>query len=169
MRTKQLPRLTMLIGIPRPKVLKRLCSALAQLAVAEVRFVVTELTERSYLASHMLHTDTIMDALRDGAEQACLTCLPHVSVDRSLAASLLHLPHCERRFVMTQNGPHLKSDCPPSHADPDSETIIAVGGEHGFSDHEKALLAAHHFSSCSLGDFTLRVDVAVIAAIGRLR
>lgn len=161
------PRLTMLVGLPRPKVFKRLCSSLAQLEVSEVRFVITELTERSYLTSHALQMDTIMAAMRDGAEQARLTALPHVRVHRSLAESVPCLPQTERRFVMTQNGPHAERDT--SLVSPTSELVIAVGGEHGFSDSEKATLGAHHFKPCSLGDFMLRVDVAVVAAIGRLR
>lgn len=164
------PPLDVLLAVPRPKVLRRLWSPLAQLGVRHVMLTNASKVERNYFDTHWLSPSEYTPLLLEGlAQQAWDTFLPRVSVHRAFrplvedqldalsprsATRLVAHPHARTSLLEVPQGPH---------------TLLAVGPEGGWNDFELHLLQDHGFTPVSLGPRVLRTDVAVVSLLGTLQ
>lgn len=163
-------RLDLVLCLPRPKVLARLFSPLAQLGIDRLHLSGAWRVERSYFDAHVLAPEEHLPRLVEGLAQAKDTRLPRVSVHRSFAW-----------LVRTELGPKAP-DVLRLYADPGGATspraaiagwparahgriVLAVGPEGGFTDRERRELEGAAFAPVSLGPRTLRTDVATIALV----
>lgn len=151
---------SLILGHPRPIVLRRLLRDLATVGVDRLIVVPTDLGEKSYLKA-TVWTD-IRPRLIEGASQAGTTTLMEVIRSDSLAAGV-QLAAGEtggQRIVLDIGAPTavdrvLKTDEP---------IVLAVGSERGWTPDELSLLNDAGFISAALGARVLRTETA--AAIG---
>jgi RsmE family RNA methyltransferase len=156
----------LVLALPRPKVLARLLSPIAQLGVRRIFLTGAWKVERFYFDAHVLEPAELRAHLLDGLAQAKDTRVPIVTVHRSLAFLLKEeldalVPEGAGRVVLDPRGPPLEPLLKPG------PLVLAIGPEGGFTGREDAELEARGFVRAGLGPRTLRSDVAVIAALAR--
>ncbi len=155
-----LAALTLVLGFPRPIQAGRILKDLASLGIAEIRLVLTELGEKSYVESDFFKNRRFRGPLIEGAEQAANPRLPAVSTHWSLARCLEGLVAAPR-IVLHPYGEA------PAFGSADSlpaGTAIAVGSERGWTGSELATLRDAGFDARSLGGRILKTETAALAA-----
>ena len=160
----------LLLAIPRPKALKRVLPAVAQLGVDRVVLVNAARVEKSYFDSKVLAPEFVEELLHQGLEQARDTRLPEVLVRERFrpfvedeldtvfgTEAVRLLPHPPALQPLTQAG---VSTAP--------RVVLAVGPDGGWVPFEAELLEAHGFRPFSLGPHILRVETAVPVLLGQV-
>ncbi|PIE44189.1 MAG: 16S rRNA (uracil(1498)-N(3))-methyltransferase [Gammaproteobacteria bacterium] len=162
---KPLP-VTLLLALPRPKMLKRVLQCSTAMGVKEVHLINSYKVEKSFWGSPWLSTDRIHDNLLLGLEQAQDTTLPKVYLHK------LFKPFVEDRLPgICGNGkrlvahPYSATDCPLQQVD---HITLAIGPEGGFTDYEIGKLMAQGFKPIKMGQRILRVETAVPALLAKL-
>ena len=167
--TPPIPRVDLLLAMPRPKVMNRLWPVLAALGVGRVIISNAWKTERNYFDTHVLEPAHIRQGLIEGLQQARDTRLPQVSIHRQFkklvedeldvfgpyAARLVAHPGAAG-FPLAQ-----LAELPRA-----GRILLAVGPEGGWTSYELTLLAAHDFAAVSWGERTLRTDTACTVLLG---
>jgi RsmE family RNA methyltransferase len=160
-----LPPLELLLGHPRPIVLKRMLRDLATIGLKRIIVAPTDLGEKSYYSSNMWQRAESL--MIEGASQGGTTLLPELvraqsleaAIDRLAAAStarlVLHPPAGQRRVVL-QDALAERAVAPLS---------IAIGSERGWSERELQLLDASGFDRVALGARVLRTETAATVAV----
>ena len=158
--------LALVLALPRPKMLRRLLRAVAEFGVSDLILVNSERVEKSFWQSDLLADSALRDYCLAGAAQARDTRLPAVTLRRRFRPFAEdELPGlCAGRRALVAH-PGASEPCPASPAGP---LLLAIGPEAGFNAFEVELLAAAGCSPVSLGLRTLRVETALVAALGRL-
>lgn len=176
---------TLLLGHPRPIVLRRLLRDLASIGPARIIVTHTELGEKSYYEANLWND--VRTPLVEGAAQGGSTRLPVVERHRSLAAAIATLAPppagdaLPSRFVL-----HAESDDTAAAPDrdpgdrdggvellpdamagspPNDGLVVAVGSERGWTPDEVDLFGAAGFERRSLGGRVLRSEIAAIVAV----
>lgn len=163
------PGVDLVLAMPRPKVLKRLLSTVAQLGVDRVVLLGASRVERSYFGSPVLHADSVRQALVEGLEQARDTVLPEVIVRERFR------PFVEDEVDALFPAPALRvlahphAEAPLTSPPAGSRVVLAVGPEGGWVPFELDLLAARGFAPVSLGPRVLRTETLVPYLIGTIR
>lgn len=161
-----LPKVDILLAVPRPKVMRRLWAQLSSLGVGRIVLINGEKVEKNYFDTHWLNEETYRPRLIEGLEQSGDTLIPKVTVGRRFRQfvedKLDEIFADSRRLV-----------CHPRNAvkigdlscESEQRILLAIGPEGGWSDYEVDLLGEHGFECVSLGWRTLRSDVACVALI----
>lgn len=161
----QLP-VTLLLALPRPRMLARSLEHLSTLGVKSIHLLHTARVEKSYWQSPELRPDKIHQHLLLGLEQARDTLLPQVSLHQRFKPfvedTLPELSSNSRKLV-AHPGPY--SECPRGLQE---QVTLAIGPEGGFVDYEIDKLVAAGFQPVQLGERILRVETAVTALLARL-
>mmetsp|Transcript_73813 Transcript_73813/g.238561 ORF Transcript_73813/g.238561 Transcript_73813/m.238561 type:complete len:332 (-) Transcript_73813:32-1027(-) len=173
------PRVELLLAMPRPKVLMRSWSALAQLGVRRVILTNAFRVEKPYFSSQATNPAKYEPELLDGLEQAVCTRMPDVRVEMRLKPFLedeldqlcppgmlrllCHPGDGGLRMAEAVAAAHSRS--PRSHGAPGLGVLLAVGPEGGWVDFELELLRRHHFVQVSLGPRVLTTEVALVALV----
>jgi RsmE family RNA methyltransferase len=164
------PPLDLLLALPRPKVMKRLWSVLAQFSVRRVGLVNAEKVERPYFDSHVLEPAFVREHLLEGCEQVGATRLPVVSVHRRFKPfvedELAAWSPGTRRILAHPGAPSILKEAAAGSSE---GLLLAVGPEGGWNDFERELLAAHGFGIAGLAGGPLRTDVACVALLALAR
>jgi RsmE family RNA methyltransferase len=163
------PRVSLLLALPRPKVLKRLWAPLASLGVDRLVLVNAAKVEPNYFATHWIEPAAFRPLLLEGLQQAGDTRLPQVRVARRFRPfvedELDALFAGAARLVADPSGPErLSGVALPAGA----SVLLAVGPEGGWTPFELDLLAAHGFRCVGAGPRVLRSDVACVALLAIL-
>ena len=163
------PRLDLLLAMPRPKVMNRLWPVLAALGVGRILVSNAWKTERNYFDTHVLEPEHVREGLIEGLQQARDTRLPQVSVHKQFKKLVEDKldgfgPYAARLVAHPGEGafPSEKLAALPRAA----RVLLAVGPEGGWTPFELELLAAHGFESVSWGPRTLRTDTACAVLLG---
>lgn len=159
--------LTLVLALPRPKMLRRLLRASAEFGVETLLLVNCERVEKSYWQSELLAPASLRAFLLAGAAQARDTRLPSLRLARRFrpfAEDELPALCAGREALLAHPGPF-----PPCPTDLQGPGLLAVGPEAGFNAFEVARLAGAGCRPVSLGARTLRVETALVAALGRLQ
>ena len=147
--------------------MRRLWAQLAALGVGQVILTNAEKVERDYFDSHVLHPDGYRPLLIDGLQQARDTRLPVVSVHKRLKVlvedDLDALFPVGRRVVAHPGALMSVRDALAGGAH--DRVLLAIGPEGGWNDFERQLLAAHGFTSVSMGSRTLTTTTACVALL----
>lgn len=162
--------LTLLLALPRPKALRRILRAVAELGVERVVLLNAWKVEKSYWQSPLLTPEAIREALLDGLEQARDTVLPEVQlaprfkpfIEDQLPPLLDTLPAETLRLLAHPGG---DTPCPRAIEQP---AILAVGPDGGFTPYEVGRFVSTGFEAACLGPRIQRVEHAVISLIARL-
>ncbi|MFW6213204.1 MAG: RsmE family RNA methyltransferase [Spirochaetota bacterium] len=159
-----LPPLELVLGHPRPIVLKRIIRDLAAIGVGRIIVVPTDLGEKSYYSSNMWQQ--VDSLLRDGASQGGTTRLPALTRAESLERALVRLVAGDvARLVLhpaqTAAVPSLHAALAERGAAP---LALAIGSERGWSERELTSLEQHGFERVRLGPSILRTETATAIA-----
>jgi RsmE family RNA methyltransferase len=162
---KPLP-VTLLLALPRPKMLKRILQGITALGVKQIYLLNSYRVEKSFWGSPLLQPENLREHLRLGLEQARDTILPEV-----------HLRSRFKPFVEDEL-PQLCADTRALVAHPVNQataqletgvpTTLAVGPEGGFIRYEIDKFKECGFRAFSLGERILRVETAVPVLLSRL-
>jgi RsmE family RNA methyltransferase len=154
---------SLLLALPRPKILRKVLQAVASMGVKRVALVGTYRVEKSYFGSPLLEPGAIDAEVRLGLEQGKDTVPPEVSLHRFFKPfvedelDLLFPPDRLGRLLAHPGAPGLLDAVAPGR----SEAVVAIGPEGGLTPYETSALASRGFAPFSLGPRPLRVDVAV--------
>jgi 16S rRNA (uracil1498-N3)-methyltransferase len=158
--------LTLVLALPRPKVLNRALAAATSLGVERIVLVNAWKVEKSYWKSPRMAEENLVEQRLLGLEQAKDTILPELVLAR------LFRPFVERELPALTEGrvalvahPHAPTACPRAI---DRPCVLAIGPEGGWIPAELQSLEAIEFQSVDLGPRILRVETAVAALVGRL-
>lgn len=155
----------LVLALPRPPVLRRLLQHVTAMGVRRIVLCHSARVEKSYWGSPSLGAAEIDANLRLGLEQARDTIAPVVELRQRL-----------RPFVEDELG--ARTDARKLVADPSGAVVcpcdvagalvIAIGPEGGWVPFELALWRDAGFECVHLGGRILRVETAVVAALGRV-
>jgi len=163
-----LPRtgITLLLALPRPKVVRRLFAPLAASGVETLILTNAAKVERVYFDTHWLQPDRYEPLLLEGLEQSGETHMPAVRIERRLKPLVEdELTHWQGTRLLLHPG---ADACPATQARLAGPTLVAIGPEGGWTDYEVALFRMHGFTCITLGDRILRSDIAVHGIMGIL-
>ncbi|MGC3996805.1 MAG: 16S rRNA (uracil(1498)-N(3))-methyltransferase [Anaeromyxobacter sp.] len=160
--------LSLLLALPRPKILRRVLQAVASMGVKRIVLCGSWRVEKAYFASPFLEPAALRAELVLGLEQGRDTLLPSVEVRRLFKPlvedELTTLLPAPVRLLAHPVGARPLQDLPASGA----EATVAIGPEGGFTAYEAGRLEELGFLPFSLGPRVLRVDAAVPCALGQV-
>lgn len=161
------PPVSLMLALPRPKVLKRLWAPLAAAGVDRVFIVNSEKVERMYFDSDALDPVLIRARLIEGLAQAGDTRLPEVAVRRRLKPFIEDELGAAPVAGAVRLAAHPDPSAPRVSAvvRPGARILAAVGPEGGWTPYELDLLARHGFARVSMGGRILRSDHAAVALL----
>jgi RsmE family RNA methyltransferase len=158
--------LTIILALPRPKMLRRIIRSVAEFGVRELILLNTYKVEKSYWQTPVLAADIIRDYLLDGLQQAVDTVLPSVRCAQRFK------PFVEDQLPSIVNGtlglvahPGVAASCPVAINQP---CTLAIGPEGGFTPYEVDKLQAAGLQPVNLGQRILRVENALTMLTARL-
>lgn len=154
---------TLVLALPRPKVLNRVIASVTSLGVKRIFLVNAWRVEKSYWKSPRLAEENLLLQRILGLEQARDTVLPAIEVRRFFRPFVEdELPAIIEgtRALVAHPGP---AAAIPGHSD--GPLTLAIGPEGGFIAQEVASLERIGFERVSLGERVLRVETAVAVAL----
>ncbi|MDY0267458.1 16S rRNA (uracil(1498)-N(3))-methyltransferase [Trichloromonas sp.] len=157
---------TLLLALPRPKVLKRVLLTVTSLGVKRIVLLNSVRVEKSYWKSPALFGEGLREPLILGLEQARDTVLPEVLL-KPLFKPFVEdeLPALSAGTICLVAHPPAQLSCPREVSGP---VTLAVGPEGGFIPYEIGKLQEAGFVPRALGERILRVETAVVALLARL-
>jgi RsmE family RNA methyltransferase len=160
------PPLTLILALPRPKVLKRCFEAATALGIKRIFIIESWRVEKSYWTSPVLSPDAIREHLLLGLEQSGDTILPVVEIRRRFKSFTEdELPAIIQGTLPLVGHPAAEERC-PFHAE--LPVVLVIGPEGGFIPFEIDLLRGIGFLPVTLGTRILRTEQAIPAFAGRL-
>lgn len=158
--------LTLLLALPRPKMLKRILQTVATMGVERLVLMNSYRVEKSFWDSPFLQHQAIEEELILGLEQGKDTVLPQVILEKRFKPFVEdRLPELSANSLRLVAHPIAEQSCP---RDVQQAVTLAIGCEGGFIPYEVDLLAQQGFVPVELGARILRVETAVTALIARL-
>lgn len=162
---KALP-LTLVMALPRPKMLKRVLETIATLGVKELWLINSYRVDKSYWSTPSLRPEQVREHLLLGLEQAGDTRLPSVYLRKRFKPFVEdELPALTRNRRALVAHPYEAAPCPLPAAEP---TTLAIGPEGGFIAYEIEKLREAGLNTIHLGSRILRVETAVPVLLSRL-
>lgn len=158
--------LTLILALPRPKMLKRIVQAVATLGVKELVLINSYRVEKSYWQTPLLTPDALRAQLILGLEQGGDTHLPNVRLEKRFKPFVEDdLPQLIQGSRALVAHPYTTEACPRAVSE---QITLAVGPEGGFIPYEIDLLAECGFQAVHLGNRIMRVETAIPFLISRL-
>ena len=158
--------LTLLLALPRPKMLKRVLQTVTAMGVKKLVLLNSYRVEKSYWQTPILQPENLRQQLILGLEQAKDTLLPEVIIRKRFKPFVEdELPTMVGDSRALVAHPHTDTPCPRQL---DSATTLAIGPEGGFIEYEIEKLREAGFEAVHLGPRILRVENAVPTILGRL-
>ena len=158
--------LTLLLAVPRPKMLKRVLQTVSAMGVARLVLLNSYRVEKSFWQTPFLEPAAIREQLILGLEQARDTVLPEVTLEKRFK------PFVEDRLPALADGtlgltghPGEYPACPRAV---EGSVTLAIGPEGGWIPYEVELLRLAGLQPVQLGERILRVETAVPALLARL-
>lgn len=158
--------LTIILALPRPKMLRRILRTVAELGVRELILVNSAKVEKSYWQTPALNAEIIRGYFIDGLQQSGDTILPSIQFEK------LFKPFVEDRLpALLKNAhgivahPGTAEPCPLAF---NQNCVLAVGPEGGFTQYEVDKLSTAGMQGVHLGTRILRVENALTTLIARL-
>lgn len=161
---------TVILALPRPKVLRRLIMDMTALGVRDIVLINSYRTQKSYWQSPLFAR--LDEFVLEGLQQGVDTIAPRISlqkrfkpfVEDTLASlitghAIVAHPYSEHSLLQ------YIQQLPPSSA-PSLPTVVCIGAEGGWIDYEIELLAAHGCQAVNIGRRVLRTEAAVNVILG---
>lgn len=156
--------LTVVLALPRPKMLRRIIQNLAALGVQHLVLINSYRVEKSYWQSPFLNQ--LDDYVQLGLEQAVDTVPMTIQLEKRFK------PFVEDRLPELVAGqkaivahPYVEHECPRNIDEP---LVMAIGPEGGFIEYEVNKLVEAGFLPVTLGSRIQKVETVLTQLIGRL-
>jgi RsmE family RNA methyltransferase len=158
--------LTLILALPRPKVIRRVIRTVAAMGVKKVVILNASRVEKSYWASPVLGAVSLREQIISGLEQSRDTVFPEVLM-RPLFKPFVEdeLPAISANAIALVAHPPASMPCPRAINRP---AVLAIGPEGGFIPYELEKLAAAGFTAVNFGERILNVETVVPALVARL-
>lgn len=158
--------LTLILALPRPKMLRRIFQTVATMGVPRVILVNSYRVEKSFWQTPFLQPAAIREQLILGLEQARDSVLPQVIVEKRFKPFVEdRLPQIALSSLGLVGHPGDFPACPRAVSQP---VTLAIGPEGGWIPYEIDLLCKSGLQPVQLGERILRVETAVTALLSRL-
>ena len=158
--------LTLVLSLPRPKMLKRIIENVTSLGVKKIYLINSWRVKKSYWQSPLLDKDNLEKYLILGLEQSCDTILPKIYQKRFFTSFVKEdLPLIAKDSMCITAHPKTLKKCP---SNVNNKTTLVIGPEGGLIDKEIETLENIGFETCNIGQRILRVETAVTYLIARL-
>jgi len=158
--------LTLLLAVPRPKMLKRVLQTISAMGVARLVLLNSYRVEKSFWQTPFLEPAAIREQLILGLEQARDTVLPEVTLEKRFKPFVEdRLPALAEGTLGLTGHPGEYPACPRAVEGP---VTLAIGPEGGWIPYEVELLRLAGLQPVQLGERILRVETAVPALLARL-
>lgn len=162
---KALP-VTLIIALPRPKMLKRIIQTATTMGVKELYFINSWKVEKSFWQSPWLTEEKLLENCILGLEQAKDTVLPNIHIKKLFKPFVEdELPAISKQSRRILAHPGVDKVCPSGVEEP---TTLIIGPEGGFTPYEVNKLSECGFETVHLGERILRVETAVPVLLARL-
>lgn len=158
--------ITLLLALPRPKMLRRTLQTIASMGVARLVLINSYRVEKSFWQTPFLQPEAIREQLILGLEQARDTVLPELILAprfKPFVEDQLPALAANTRGLIAHPGDY--PACPRALNEP---VTLAIGPEGGWIPYEVELLSKAGLQPVQLGDRILRVETAVPALLARL-
>ncbi|MEE4191770.1 MAG: 16S rRNA (uracil(1498)-N(3))-methyltransferase [Halieaceae bacterium] len=158
--------LTLVLALPRPKMLRRILRMVAELGVESLQLINSYRVEKSYWQTPVLDPAVIEDYFLEGLSQSRDTVLPQLTLHKRFKPFVEdELPGllAGRRGLLAHPGNY--PPCPRSGGEP---TLLVIGPEGGLIPYEVEKLEGAGCETVSLGPRILRVENAVTALVSQL-
>lgn len=169
--------LTVVLALPRPKVLRRLIMDMTALGVNDIILVNSYRTQKSYWQSPML--GRLDEFVLEGLQQGVDTIAPRISLQKrfkpfvedelaSLITNRAIVAHPYSELSFSQYVQQLENNEPP-HRSVGSllPSMVFIGAEGGWIDYEIDLLATQGCAAVNIGPRILRTEAAVNVILGQ--
>lgn len=157
---------TLIIALPRPKMLKRIIQTATTMGVKNIYFINAWKVEKSYWQSPWLSDEKLLENSILGLEQAKDTVLPTIHLAKLFKPFVEDvLPGIAANTRKLVAHPGSNQPCPIAIQ---QATTLVIGPEGGFTAYEVEKLRAIEFEAVHLGERILRVETAVPALLARL-
>ncbi len=158
--------LTLLLALPRPKMLKRVLQTVAAMGVPRLVLLNSYRVEKSFWQTPFLEPEAIREQLLLGLEQARDTVLPEVSIEKRFKPFVEdRLPAISADTLGLVGHPGDYPACPRAV---NEAVTLAIGPEGGWIPYEVDKLQEAGLAPVQLGERILRVETAVPALLARL-
>jgi len=158
--------LTLLLALPRPKMLKRVLQTVASMGVPRLVLLNSYRVEKSFWQTPFLDAAAIREELILGLEQARDTVLPEVTIEKRFKPFVEdRLPELAAGSLGLVGHPGAYPACPRAVA---QAVTLAIGPEGGWIPYEVDKLQQAGLAPVQLGERILRVETAVTALLARL-
>jgi 16S rRNA (uracil1498-N3)-methyltransferase len=154
--------LTLVLAVPRPKVLNRVIASATSMGVKEIHLVNAWRVEKSYWKSPRMAEANLRAQCIAGLEQAKDTVLPSITLHRFFREFVEGFASESRKLVAHPLAMH---ECPRNVRE---RVTLAIGPEGGFIAEEIASFERAGFEPVTMGERVLRVETAVAALIARV-
>jgi 16S rRNA (uracil1498-N3)-methyltransferase len=159
-------KIRLVLGLPRPRVVRRVVAAVASMGVKQVSLVGGYRVEKSYWSSPLLSDESLREAAILGLEQGKDTRLPELSKHRLFKPFVDDvLPDFGRDSRRLICHPGQAEPCPSQVSGP---ITLVIGPDGGWTDFEVERFCASGYERVQMGPRVLRVETAVSAILGRL-
>jgi RsmE family RNA methyltransferase len=157
--------LSLVIALPRPKVLKKILQIAASLGIKKIYLINSWKVEKSYWQTHQLSDENIYKQLLLGLEQSCETVVPEVIIKKQFKPFL----EDEIGSVVKDSIALMAHPCEKIF-DPEGEKkniVLAIGPEGGFTEYEFKKFIEVGFKQISLGTRIQRVETVIPLLVGK--
>lgn len=157
---------TLILGLPRPKMLQRTLQTVATMGVQKLCLIQTSRVEKSFWQTPLLKTEAVHEQLLLGLEQGKATQLPEIEYYPRFRPFIEDvLPAQCKNFCRLIAHP---GDYPQARPVGTEPTMLAVGPEGGFIDGEVRQFMDLGFQTIQLGQRILRVETAIPVLLAKL-
>ncbi|GLQ32107.1 16S rRNA (uracil(1498)-N(3))-methyltransferase [Litoribrevibacter albus] len=156
--------LTVILALPRPKMLRRTIQNLTSLGVAHLVLINSYRVEKSYWQSPFLHQ--LDEYVQLGLEQSVDTVPMTIQLEKRFKPFVEdRLPELiqDKRAIVAH--PYVSETCP---RDIQTPLVLAIGPEGGFIQYEVDKLIDAGFDAVTLGQRIQKVETVLPQLIGRL-
>lgn len=158
--------LTLILALPRPKMLKRIIETVTTLGVKNIYLINSWRVEKGFWQSPLLSPESLDQFIIPGLEQGRDTLMPKIFQKRFFNDFVNdELSDISKDSVRITAHPKTSRLCPAGINQP---VILVIGPEGGFIDIEIKSLENQGFLTCHIGKRILKVETAVTFLISRL-
>ena len=158
--------LTLLLALPRPKMLRRILQTISAMGVPRVVLLNSYRVEKSFWQTPFLEPAALREQLILGLEQARDTVLPEIIIEKRFKPFIEdRLPSLAAGSLGLIGHPGAYPACPRAV---EQAVTLAIGPEGGWIPYEVEMLHKAGLQPVQLGERILRVETAVTALLARL-
>ncbi|GAB2895550.1 16S rRNA (uracil(1498)-N(3))-methyltransferase [Microbulbifer echini] len=160
------PPVTLILALPRPKMLKRIIQHVTALGVKRLVLINSYRVEKSYWQTPWLDEGKLLEQCLLGLEQAVDTKMPQIILRKRFKPFVEdELPELAKNSLKLVAHPVGGEACP---VDLGESCTLVIGPEGGFIPYEVEKLKEIGFNSVHLGPRILRVETALPVLVSRL-